>query len=351
MKVDEEYKKCESEVLAIIKEQNLPPKHPFLNYPNTPESMPIKMIIIIYSYTKNKKMIQDFVKKCKGKENGIYSFKKYREGVSELIWLYYLIIGAMKSRHVKLKSILDENYKLIDNNYKFEYSLLFDNPSCIVAFEVKSLSCDPFEREQGIKIKDGQKIIKPFFPSLKSREFIKRDTDSIVLSNSTHYNQMVKNINRINKKCLGKNISGLPIYCFGVMFITCSTSFEEFYSYLFNEEYGLYGMIKKSKIDAVIIVSLDHKNDFYLNNLYRNGYVQTIIPHRSEELLKVCKELRLDNYIALENDINEYVKDKSKLQYGYYKILKRKGYVNIIPQEATESEIEKYIERLESNPF
>lgn len=350
MCIDKEYTRIETEVLEMIKEANYPFGHPFLDYPNTPESMPIKMLIVVYSFSNNKNMIKEFVKKCNGKENGRYSFKKYREGLSELTWLYYLVVGIIKTNKIQLLDVYDEDHVLLDNGSKFEYSFLITNPECIVAFEVKSLSCDPFEREKGIiPPVDGQKLIKPFFPALKDCDYLKSQTDTIVLSESTHYNQIVKNINRIDKKCSGKNISGSSLLCFGTMFITTSTSFEEFYSYFFNEEYGLYDMLRRSNIDVLVIASIDAKSDFFLDNLYDNKYVQTIIPHPSEEIMKICEALRLDNYIALGDDVCEFVKEKAKMQYGYYKVLCRKGFLNIIPQEASEEEIENYLHRLESD--
>ena len=239
--------------------------------------MPIKMIIIIYSYTKNINLVTEFVKKCNGKENGRYSFKKYKEGISELTWLYYLIIGVMKTNQIKVVNVYDEEHILLDNQSKFEYTFSIENPKCLIAFEVKSLSCDPFDKEKiTIPPIDGQKIVKPFFPALKESDYLRNQSDTIVLNSSTHYNQIVSNINRINKKCNGKNISGSDLFFFGTMFITSSTSFEEFYSYFFNEEYGLYDMLKRSNIDALFLASLDAKNDLYLDNLYYNKYIQTI---------------------------------------------------------------------------
>ena len=49
MCTEKEYKRMENEILTMINNANYPSGHPFLDYPNTAESMPIKMIIIIYS--------------------------------------------------------------------------------------------------------------------------------------------------------------------------------------------------------------------------------------------------------------------------------------------------------------
>ena len=68
--------------------------------------------------------------------------------------------------------------------------------------------------------------------------------------------------------------------------------------------------------------------------------------------LIICMRMstfRLDNYIALGDNILEFVKEKSKQKYGFYKIFNRDGFLNIIPQEATEEQIEQYLQGLKSD--
>ena len=103
MNIINEYDRLEKEIIEMIGQSNYPANHPFLYYPNTPESMPIKMLIIIYFFTSNKKMISGLIDKCNGKDFGVFSFKKYREGISELTWLYYLIIGNMINKNIVIK--------------------------------------------------------------------------------------------------------------------------------------------------------------------------------------------------------------------------------------------------------
>ena len=247
MNVEAMYSYYESEIIKIIKGASYPVEHPFNGYPNTPESMPVKMLIIIYSYTKNRSLIESFINKCNGIINKQYSFKKYLEGISELTFLYYLVISIMKSNNLQVNEFYDENKKLIDNDKRFEYSFKFDSPACTLVFEVNSLDCDPFEREKGkIKAIDGQKLIKPFFPDLKTSDFIKSHSDYIVLENGVHYNQIVRNLTRIDEKCKGGILCDEPLLIIGVMFFNASTSFEELYSYFFNSERGLYSLLKKN---------------------------------------------------------------------------------------------------------
>lgn len=349
LKLNEEYSIAENYILKLIQENQYPIAHPFNDYPNTPESMPIIMLIFIYFYTKNEKMIRRYVKKCKSIENGLFSYVKYNQEISELSWLYYLIIGIKEKNTISLSEIFDEDKAIIDNGKKFEYSFLFNYPKCIVSFEVKAITCDPFSKEENIEIEDGKKLIKPFFPQLKECSYLKKQTESMVLQSSTYYYQMEQNIKRIAAKCRGSNISGEKLYCFGTIFINSSTSFEEFYSYLFNSKYGLFSLVTESNIDVLTLVSFDAKNDLKLDNLYRNSYVQTFVVHPSEELLNICKALRLDNYIAVGDQINEYVLEKSKELFGEYKILCREGFLGIIPADADEEGIKEYVLYLQNN--
>lgn len=348
MQIEQYYSESEKYVLELIENEGYPEEHPFNDYPDTPESMPITILVFVYMFTKNKDMIKDYVVKCKGVEKGVFSDVKYKQGISEISWLYYLLVGIIYNKKIKLIDIFDENKKLINNDKKFEYSLLLDSPSCITAIEVKAITCDPFFKEKGFSIEDGKKLIKPFFPQLKDSDFIKSQTDREILQSSTYYWQLEQNIKRIAQKCAGENISGNKLYCFGVIFINAATSFEEFYAYLFNEKYGLYHFVQDSKIDVLCLVSFDAKNDVKFDNIYKNGYVKTIIPHPSEELLEICKCLRMDNFIAVGDKINKYVLEKSKEEYGYYKILCREGFLNIIPDDASEDEINDYVTYLKN---
>ena len=243
MTTKELYDKCEQYVLSLIDEAEYPEGHPFNDFPHTPESMPLKMIAIILALTNNEKMIENYVAKCKSIENGKYSPVKYNQSVSELTWLYYLLNSIPQTRLCDLMEVYGEERELIDNNKKFEYSFLLRNPECITAFEVKAITCDPFIKEDALPPTDGAKLIKPLFPQLKNSTFLKEQKDYTVLNSSTYYYQLEQNIKRIANKCRGNNISGKKLYCFGAIFINASTSFEEFYSYLFHKEYGLYHYI------------------------------------------------------------------------------------------------------------
>ena len=349
LKFAEQFEESEKYILQMIEEAGYPNNHPFNDYPRTPESMPVKMIVILYCITGNSKIIEEYVAKCRSIEYGIYSPVKYNQNISELLWLYYLLVSLAETKLCELKTVFDEKKVLINNNKLFEYSFLLNKPECITAFEVKALTCDSFVKEDNLPPKDGLKLVKPFFPQLKNSDFLKGLNDYTVLDSSIHYYQLEKNIKKIASKCRGENVSGEKLYCFGAIFITASTSFEEFYAYLFHEKYGLYHFLLDSNIDALSIVSFDAKNDFRMDNIYRNGYVQTLLPHPNEELIGICKALRLDNFIALGNSVNETVLSKSNEEYSFYKVLCRDGFLTIIPEDSSEQEIQDYLSFLKSS--
>lgn len=351
MTTEQKYNNAEKYVLSQYKKLDFPAEHPFNDYPRTPESMHLKMLTLILALTNKRDIVLELLKKCKGIENGKFSYVKYNQGVCESIWLYYLYFGLIQSNSIDLlKEIYDESKQVFDNGKKFEYSLLISGfANCLMASEVKAITCDPFKKETGLKCIDGQKLIKPLFPDLHDSELLCAQRDSIILKSSTYYYQLESNIKKIINKCRGENISGHDVFCVGAIFINASTSFEEFYSYLFHEKYGVYSKLLKSNVDAIVLVSLDAKNDLMLNNIYESGYVQTVLVNPTARNKRLCKLFRLDNYIALGKSINEEMYKKGQEEYGYYKILCRDGYVNIIPQDASEPEIEAYIKYLSSS--
>ena len=109
--------KCELEKL------NYPSNHPFNNYPNTPESMILELIILIKALTNKDDIVKSFLKKCKSIEGGVFSYIKYNQSISEVVWFYYLYIGLIKTNSVDmLQQIFDESISIYDNGKKFEYS-------------------------------------------------------------------------------------------------------------------------------------------------------------------------------------------------------------------------------------
>ena len=91
---------------------------------------------------------------------------------------------------------------------------------------------------------------------------------------------------------------------------------------------------------------MDARNDLKLNNIYSTGYIQTALINPSKDNMDLCKKLRIDNYIALGKKIQPRAYELAQNEFGTYKILCREGFVNIIPADSTEKEIQEYLEFL-----
>ena len=352
MNVQELYKNAENYVINELQKLDYPCEHPFNGYPRTPESMALRLIVFIKALTNKDELVVSFLKKCKSLENGVFSYIKYNQNVSEIIWLYYMYSGLIKTNSQdSLMDIYGEDFSIYDNDKKFEYSLLIsiDDVKYIITSEVKAITCDPFFKEVGLKAIDGQRLIKPLFPALKDSDVLKSDPNAIVLKSSTYYYQTGQNIKKIINKCRGNKLIDNPIFNIGVLFVNFSTSFEEFYSYLFHKTYGIYNKLLESNVDAIVLISLDAHNDFDFENLYSSGYVQTVLVKPTPQNRAICERLKIDNYIALGKSIDKNVYEAAQEEFGKYKILCREGFLNIIPYDSTEEQISEYLYYLKSD--
>ncbi len=338
-------------VKSKLSNLDYPHNHPFNDYPKTPESMVLEMIVLIKAFTNKDDLVISFLKKCKSIEKGIFSYKKYNQNISEVIWFYYLYMGLLKTDSLNLlEEIFDENISIYDNEKKFEFSYLIaeDNSSSkyIVNSEVKTLLCDPFQKGNGLRCIDGQKLIKPLFQDLRDTAQLKTACNAIILQASTYYYQVEQNIKKIINKCRGNNISEYLPFNIGVLVINASTSFEEFYSYVFHRTKGVYKKLLQSNVDALVLLSMDARNDFELENIYSMGYIQTALINPTEINKKLCKQFHIDNYISIGEKVDSQIYKLGQNEYGHYKILCRDGFVNIIPLDATEKDIAQYLEYL-----
>ena len=198
-----------------IKELNYPQDHPFLQYPQTPNGMVLEQIIILKIFLNNDNTVDDLLKKCKSTENGVFSQERFNQNISEVIVLYYIIIGIVEQdRPNNFKTVLYEPDNIIENDKKLEYSLLFDNNQNgdLINFEVKTLTCDPFMKEADLRVMDGKQLVKPFFPDDYIVDKIKKEyPNSVLLENSTYYRQIKKNINKIIEKYDGNNLTSYQL--------------------------------------------------------------------------------------------------------------------------------------------
>lgn len=342
------YDNAEKYVIEELTKLKYPDGHPFNDYPKTSESMTLKMIIMIKVFTNKDDLVKSFLKKCKSVENGKFSYVRFNQNISEVIWFYYLYISLIENDSLDLlQNIYDEAFAVYDNGKKFEYTFLLNlaeiNCKKIITSEIKTLTCDPFVKEKSLRLIDGQKFVKPFFPDLKDAPELSRDTNTIVLKSSSYYYQMEQNVKKIINKCRGNNLTEFSPFNIGIIFINNATSFEEFYSYMFNSKYGFYDKLLNSSVDSLVLISMDARNDSKLDNIYSMGYIKTVLVNPSDVNKALCKMLRIDNYIAIGNKINQEVYKLAQNEFGRYKLLCREGFVNIIPEDSTEEGIQEYL--------
>ena len=77
-------------VLNELSKLKYPDGHPFNDYPKTPESMALQMLVMIKVFTNRDDLVKSFLKKCKSIENEKFSYIKYNQNISEVIWFYYI---------------------------------------------------------------------------------------------------------------------------------------------------------------------------------------------------------------------------------------------------------------------
>ena len=66
-------------------------------------------------------------------------------------------------------------------------------------------------------------------------------------------------------------------------------------------------------------------------------------------LKNICKCLRADNFIYINGEIRQDIRELSKKEFEKIMILNRDGYLNTIPADSSEEEIMKYLKFLKGN--
>ena len=292
-----------------------------------------------------KKLLQ----KCNGLDNGKYSHLKFLEGLDEALILYYILIVNLEN----VSSVIYEPSEIMKNNKTLEYSCVFERPiRCLVNIEVKTMRCDPFVKEDNLNIRsvsDGSILIKRLInDDAEYDTLLRKHPEAIELKSSTYYSAFKQNIKRIIGKYEGgKNIQ-CPMLNIGFICIHFSTSMEEFYTYMFHEEKGIYKNLDWGNLDALVLFLVDARNDVILQNVYEMGYVVTMLKTDTLINRKFMEIMRLDNYILQGNEVNDDIHEVAQKGAKLFKVLKREGFLNILPFEATEEDIKNYLEYLKS---
>ena len=345
--IADKYKKI---ILNEVEKLSLPKEHPFLAYPNTPESRNLDIYIFLNMMMGEqcdipKKLLQ----KCNGLDNGKYSHLKFLEGLDEALILYYILIVNLEN----VSSVIYEPSEIMKNNKTLEYSCVFERPiRCLVNIEVKTMRCDPFVKEDNLNIRsvsDGSILIKRLInDDAEYDTLLRKHPEAIELKSSTYYSAFKQNIKRIIAKYEGgKNIQ-CPMLNIGFICIHFSTSMEEFYTYMFHEEKGIYKNLDWGNLDALVLFLVDARDDVILQNVYEMGYVVTMLKTDTLINRKFMEIMRLDNYILQGNEVNDDIHEVAQKGAKLFKVLKREGFLNILPFEATEEDIKNYLEYLKS---
>ena len=102
-------------------------------------------------------------------------------------------------------------------------------------------------------------------------------------------------------------------------------------------------------LDALVLFVLDARNDILLQNIYEMGYVATMLRNDTEINRKFMEIMRLDNLVLLGDKVVKSVYDEAQKGAKLYRILKRDGFLNILPYDSTEQGIEDYVNYLKSD--
>lgn len=349
-KVADEYEKYKKDILDELKKISLPKGHPFLEYPSTPESRNLEFFIMLSVLLGEKSNIpKKLLHKCNGVEEGEFSHMKFLEGLDEVLILYYILIANIQN----VSSVIYEPSNIRKNNKTLEYSCVFKYPTeCLVNIEVKTMRCDPFEKETDLKInnvKDGSILIKKLVnDDVGYEKLLNEHQDAIELNNSTYYSAFNRNIKKIVDKFEGEKNIQCQMINIGFVCIHFSTSIEEFYTYMFHKEKGIYRKMKWGNLDALVLFVVDARYDILLQNIYEMGYVATMLRNDTAINRKFMEMMRLDNYALLGDKVAKSVYDDSQIGAKLYRVLKREGFLNILPYNATEKEIDDYVNFLKS---
>ena len=330
---------------------SLPKEHPFLKYPRTPESRNLEFFILLkIMLGKESNIPKRLLHKCNAVEDGKFSHMKYLEGIDETLILYYILVVNIEN----ISSVIYEPSHIWQNNKTLEYSCVFKMPTeCMVNIEVKTMRCDPFEKETDLKInniKDGSILIKKLVnDDIGYEKLLCEHQDAVELKNSTYYSAFNTNIKKIVEKFDGEKNIQCRMINIGFICIHFSTSIEEFYTYMFHKEKGIYKKLQWGNLDALVLFVLDARNDILLQNIYEMGYVATMLRNDTEINRKFMEIMRLDNFVLLGDKVVKSVYDEAQKGAKLYRILKRDGFLNILPYDSTEQGIEDYVNYLKSD--
>lgn len=333
----------QKQILDKMKKLDYPKEHPFLQNLNTRAAGLMEILILLKLVVAKDEIFDDLLKKCRSVEKGQFNVTRFLQNIHEVLVMYYMLIGDMEN----LESMFYEPTGFYDNGKKLEFSIKRKGNPWLINCEVKTLTCDPFFKEGGIAVKDGTVLLKPFLNDYAEfEEICAKYPGAIRLQHSTYYTQLKNNILKIVDKYNGNSNVHIPMVNLGIICIPFSTSMEEFYAYLFHKEKGIFYSTEWGNLDALILLTLDARNDIMLKNVYDMGYVKSIALHDAPEVHDTLKVFRMDQYLSIGGEVVPDVLELGQKTYGVFKVLARDGFLTIVPVDSTEQQIENYVNYL-----
>ena len=130
-------------VFSRIQNNTYPQGHIFNSNKFGSEDFVIYLLAIIKIYIRDTVMLDDYIdKKLKADNNGKFDIEIYYQGLNEIIFYVYLLMGSLESGILKdLSFIAYESSSITNHDKRLEYSFVYDD--IVIGVEIKTISCDP----------------------------------------------------------------------------------------------------------------------------------------------------------------------------------------------------------------
>lgn len=343
---NKKFKEAQDYIWKKIIHNAYPKGHPFNDMNFTKKDYLVLIMSLIKMNLNETTIIDDYLdNKLVALDNGKCNYEIYFQGLNELTFFYYLLVGCIMSDLLKdINHINYEHNSLNNPTKKLEYTYCF-NDLVAVGVEIKTITCDPIFKEESMSIND-TKLIKKYFHDVDLSN-IENIEQYKILEASTHDRQLRKNIKKIVEKFNGENTTPLKQINIGVVVIQFATSIEEFYAYLLNNNKGIIFNGDFGNLDCLVFFSLTARPRLDMQDIYDDGHIFSILFNDKQYIKDYLKKLRLDNFIAKKINDNVYIEQHIKKyvdkEYGIFKFIIANEKCFYVPIEHSQDEINKYI--------
>lgn len=319
-----------------IQHINLSAEHPFLqqNIEKSAELRDLAWLLLVLS---DNVFLERFIQKL----HQTRDFEKYHQLWCEVSILKYLRMSLFRN-NTDLCSIEFDKKLSTHHNKDVDYSIKIKEFTKAINVEIKRITCEPAEKEDTLK---GNLFIKKLFKDVNLASLVNPAELSkyIILSNSTHYQELKNEIKKINEKyhMIRDRNNSLNI---GIINIDYATSLEEFVSYFCNSQKGLFVQDKRifKNFDAIVLYynNPSPKMDMSKNTL------TFIISNISEAEKQALNNLGLGNIIYEHSSVSENWRPYAEELYTTIKLFESHGIISYYRTDIADDKIEKYHEEL-----